>query len=1530
MSARWGGVLRSLLTFALASFFLAPYASAQAPDYTLFGPKQYVRGSAAPDVYTDTFTVPGSVGTPFQLRIVNGAANGENRISSGWVKVNGVQVVGPADFGRNVAAIERQLKLGPSNTLEVQLASAPGGYVTFTVLGTRVLPVPASLAPNPITVTAGATAVLTATLTPSPLAAGTLAVSSANASVASVPATVAFAAGQNTVEIPVTGVAAGSTSVTASANGGSASVVVNVTPALPTVTGIAPAALSLTHGSTGTLTVSISAGQGSDTQVAVASSQSGIASVPAIVTVPAGQLSAPIPVAALSPGEAQITASLNGSSAASWVTVTAAPPSVVSLVPVLSSVALGGGTTLRLTISSAQIADTVVPLSVSPPGVLTVPAEVTIPTGQLTVSIPVATLAYGQAGITASLNGTSASAGINVVPPPAAVTGLEPAQAVMTIGSTTLFTVRINAAQTTSTDVQLASSDPAVLQVPASLSVAPGATSATFSATALAGGAAVITATVNDTSRTAAVQVTAQPVAIVSLLPTPLPLQQGATGMLTVTVNAAQEADLAVALANSAPSVAGVPASMVVPAGAISAQVAVNAMSAGTAQMTASANGTSASATIEVATPAPVVAALAPAAVSLPKGTPSVLRVTVSRAPNIATTASLVSSNPSVASVPAEVSIAAGFLFAEFPVMANAVGAATITASLNGASASSAVTVAAPELMALTLSPQVPTNYVGEAVPFTATGTMTDGTSEDFTTRVAWTSSNSSVATIAATGVASALAVGETTIAAAFSFTAVQTGQLVTVSSRTVLTLKQPTPLVLSAPATTLDVGQTVTVTVTTSDAPPFGGLAVTLSGAGTGAGTFPASVLIPEYQTSAIFPFTATAEGAYTLTATAQNRLPANLSFTLSPVFQITGFTPASGPIGTAVAISGSGFDSNLSGNQVKFNGEPAVVASGSTTLLNAIVPLRATTGPITVTNFRGTATSATAFTVQDREAFDIALAPAAVQVPPGGSGSARIQLSSTGLNPYPYAASVAISGLPAGVTATLDRVTVALNQDAILTLSAAAGAGSGAFNITITATGASGVTTQVVTKTLSLQVLAAGSTTITGRVIHADDGAPFVGARVRLGTTQAFTDETGTYRFANPPVLGDQVLLIDGNTNNSAQFDYPSGIAMPVMILAGQDNKVLTSFIGRVDTSKFTSIVPGQAAAVTDPEIPNFSLNIPAGATIIGWDGQPVTKINVRKVPVDRLPIRPIPPGQTSKSVYLFYFFREGGGDPTTPIPVTMPNDLDAAPGEQVEMWYYDESPTPNPSSNQWRLMGMGTVSADGKNVVSNAGVGIPKFCCGAARIQRSASSTTGANGGDGGGCNCGNPVDVASGNGSVFRPRPFGISKIMPVDPNLQYRSTDPRIGLFGRGMSFSYDWFAALSGAQAVQVTNPAGVQYLLAREADGVYRSRSGRSKAIEMEVTIAGLQPATEARRWNAVRVQHQWAAHGDHRLGRQPHHLPAYRSRLPAEHDGFDRQGVPVPAHREPAQSPRQPDHRPGWAAGGIHLRQQSAVEHL
>ena len=63
------------------------------------------------------------------------------------------------------------------------------------------------------------------------------------------------------------------------------------------------------------------------------------------------------------------------------------------------------------------------------------------------------------------------------------------------------------------------------------------------------------------------------------------------------------------------------------------------------------------------------------------------------------------------------------------------------------------------------------------------------------------------------------------------------------------------------------------------------------------------------------------------------------------------------------------------------------------------------------------------------------------------------------------------------------------------------------------------------------------------------------------------------------------------------------------------------------------------------------------------MGWDGTPVTKVSVHTVPVDKLPIKPLPEGMNTRTVYLYYFFREGGANPSTPIPVTMANDLDRA---------------------------------------------------------------------------------------------------------------------------------------------------------------------------------------------------------------------------------------------------------------------------
>src|SRR5207247_3896765 len=250
--------------------------------------------------------------------------------------------------------------------------------ITVTVFATPNLPKPTSLAPNPLSVTFGASGTLTAALSPTPTATGTLNVTSTNTAVATVPASVSFASGQTSVAIPGQTQTVGNAVITGSANGGQASATVNVTPAPPTVTNLAPQSLGVTQGANGNLTVTISAAQSADTQVLLASSNANIASVAPSVSVLAGQVSALVPASGVSPGTAQLTASLYGSSASSQTTVTPAAPTVVSIVPTTSTVTLGASTTLTLTISAAQSTDMLVPLTATPVGVVSIPTQVTV------------------------------------------------------------------------------------------------------------------------------------------------------------------------------------------------------------------------------------------------------------------------------------------------------------------------------------------------------------------------------------------------------------------------------------------------------------------------------------------------------------------------------------------------------------------------------------------------------------------------------------------------------------------------------------------------------------------------------------------------------------------------------------------------------------------------------------------------------------------------------------------------------------------------------------------------------------------------------------------------------------------------------------------------------------------------------------------------------------------------------------------------------------------------------------------------
>ena len=229
--------MRSALCLAGALLLLAASgAQAQSAGTLLAGPFSATLPSTQSFSFSRSFSVSSGVGS-YVVRMQLSAPNSLTALSA---TLNGTQVFRLSDFAAGATSADRVATLAASNTLAVQVTGATGTTLTVSVF-TLVMPKPVSLAPSPLALIAGrAPGTLTATLSPAPTAAGSLGVTSANPAIAAVPASVAFAAGQTSVALPVSGLASGSATIRVSANGGQAAATVNVN-APPAVSITAPA-----------------------------------------------------------------------------------------------------------------------------------------------------------------------------------------------------------------------------------------------------------------------------------------------------------------------------------------------------------------------------------------------------------------------------------------------------------------------------------------------------------------------------------------------------------------------------------------------------------------------------------------------------------------------------------------------------------------------------------------------------------------------------------------------------------------------------------------------------------------------------------------------------------------------------------------------------------------------------------------------------------------------------------------------------------------------------------------------------------------------------------------------------------------------------------------------------------------------------------------------------------------------------------------------------------------------------------------
>ena len=139
------GLLLTLLFLATAAA-LPPASPSELT--TLYGPEDFVqpRGQLIA-VMTRTVSIQGYA-PPFTLHLRNGNANGQDRVISATILVNGKPVLCPLEFWKKRVDFSAEVKLVEPSQLKMWLIGRPGSLLTIWIEGASGLPPdPASVAP---------------------------------------------------------------------------------------------------------------------------------------------------------------------------------------------------------------------------------------------------------------------------------------------------------------------------------------------------------------------------------------------------------------------------------------------------------------------------------------------------------------------------------------------------------------------------------------------------------------------------------------------------------------------------------------------------------------------------------------------------------------------------------------------------------------------------------------------------------------------------------------------------------------------------------------------------------------------------------------------------------------------------------------------------------------------------------------------------------------------------------------------------------------------------------------------------------------------------------------------------------------------------------------------------------------------------------------------------------------------------------------------------------------------------------------
>jgi RHS repeat-associated protein len=408
-----------------------------------------------------------------------------------------------------------------------------------------------------------------------------------------------------------------------------------------------------------------------------------------------------------------------------------------------------------------------------------------------------------------------------------------------------------------------------------------------------------------------------------------------------------------------------------------------------------------------------------------------------------------------------------------------------------------------------------------------------------------------------------------------------------------------------------------------------------------------------------------------------------------------LTDFDPKRGPVGAQVALLGTGLKAGANDPSVSFAGSnntrlPALVTSSTETDVRVLVPNGAVTGFIELTNAGGRASTPAPFTVESEQDFQITIAPSSATAVQRGTATYLVSVNSAQPS-FSQLANLSAVGLPSGVKAIFEPEQITSGARSTLSLSLSdANLSPGAYSFVIKAVADADGRELSRSANASLSVLAAGQTTLSGRVLSTE-GDPIMGAVVSLDGKTTNTDAAGAFILSGVTAGQARPLMIDGRTASAPNRTYPV-ILEPANIVAGQANIIpYIYYLPPIDTQYEVQVVPGQNTSAGNPRVPGLQMNIPAGANLRNRDGSPVARVSITPLAIDRTPT-PLPSNVTTSIVYTS---QPGGAITSVPVPVVYPNLAGADPGTRVELYAFDHDLV------RWYIYGYGRVSADGRTI-------------------------------------------------------------------------------------------------------------------------------------------------------------------------------------------------------------------------------------